>query len=130
MIHGNWSYILRKNGPEKKYTPVSEEMVIQSLFGEVKKSISIYMWTQYGQALLSSTDNNFDVLDHEIIFDDTTYLYIMWKVINGANLWNKLFSKLFYNDSGPTEILIGADFIVAGLFTGIILGISFLFWQP
>lgn len=40
-------------------------------------------------------------------------------MIDRANLWKKLFSKLFSNDSGPTEILIGADVIVAGLFTGI-----------
>lgn len=112
----------KKNSTEKKYTPVSEEMVIQSLFGEVKKSISIYVCELNKDKLfMSSTDNcylcNFDVLDDEIICNDKTYIIEWWS--NGANLWKKLFSKLFSNDSGLTEILVGADVIVAGLFTGI-----------
>lgn len=37
-----------------------------------------------------------------------------------------MFSKLFSNDSSPTEILIGADVIVAGLFTGINLRHMFI----
>jgi hypothetical protein len=105
------SYLLKETALEMNYSPYEEETIIHSLFGGKRSGICKH--NKY-KLYLSSMDGsylcNFDVLDQENICDELSHFK------DGP--WSKEFSEnglsrsQFKDNSGPIEILIGAD--VAG----------------